>query len=159
MQFLFLLLLTAKPVLQPQFPNVFRLVLNNGILKGGLPSLTYSHAAHPSKYVNMHWQVNTSESLYHVTDSGKMASTFSFVEPKLDGGLDEPHSVISATFVVSLNISRYDISGYDRTLTYHRANATVLFHILKICEYNILYSLHIHTYIYGVYMCAYTYKC
>ena len=150
MQFLFLLLLTAKPVLQPQFPNVFRLVLNNGILKGGLPSLTYSHAAHPSGDVNMHWQVNTSESLYHVRNSGKMASTFSFVEPELDGGLDEPHSVISATFVASLNISG---------LTYHRANATVLFHILKICEYNILYSLHIHTYMYGVYMCAYTYKC
>ena len=149
MQFLFLLLLTAKPVLSPQFPNVFRLVLNNGILKGGPPSLAYSHAAHPSKYVRMHWQVNTSESLYRVTDSGKMASTFSFVEPELDGGLDETHSVISATFVVSLNISRYG--------THHRANATVLFHILKICKYNILCSLHIHTYvhIWYIYVCIY----
>lgn len=122
-----MLLLAEKPVIQPVFPSVTKLVLYNGKLKGGMTSLQYSHNAGPLGlgYVNMAWQVNTTA----IRSSTGRTSTFSFVQPELDEELDGLLTVVRATFYVSLNISE---SG--QTLTYHEDSVTVFFHILKISK-------------------------
>ena len=93
-----------------------------------MTTLEYTHSAEPLQYVTPVWEAQVMNTMTHHTESiGETTSTsFSFVPDELEEELDGPLTVIKVTYCVMLNISK--------ALVYHKDNATVAFHILKLSK-------------------------